>query len=294
MKKPNVIQRMTSKAIQEYFIHSPIEKGKYWLRACTGSLFLIGQLENKLWIRISGVSGFEWSVFSKQQKEATTRQLIEKLVTPKMTFFDIGANIGYYSLITSILIEDGEVHAFEPTPELAERIRYNAKLNGLHNIKVNQAGVSDHDGEIELHICQDDSEGNSLVAFEADWPTVIVPVLKIDSYIKQNAIKYVNVIKLDCEGAEFSVLRGCQQLMQSEFPPVIIMEFNPETLISSPYTIEEIISYISDLNYKFYILEKLKSGDISVYNLLLIKDSHIEQYPVLKQHCNQPFIGLNL
>jgi FkbM family methyltransferase len=289
--QPAALTRMMSRAVQSYTAHFPVEKGKYWLRAQAAARFLVGQIDHGLWIRISGASGFEWAVFLRKPKEEKTKEVIEALLAPGMTFFDVGSNIGYYALIGSLCVQGGHVHAFEPTPELAERIRENTRLNGLSNITVNQAGVSDHDGEMDLHLCQDDSEGNSLVAFQEDWPTVRVPLAKLDSYVHQHAISQVDLIKLDCEGAEYSVLRGSRAVLSREQAPIVIMEFNPDTMRASQTDVPEMLAYLAELGYSVYSLEKLKSSTDSVYNLILVKKAHLEKYPLLQTYCQKHFTG---
>lgn len=67
-------------------------------------------------------------------------------------FLDIGANIGYYSLMASRLVgESGRVYAFEPIPENAHKILAAVQLNGIRNIYVNQSAVGESAGELVLH-----------------------------------------------------------------------------------------------------------------------------------------------
>jgi FkbM family methyltransferase len=66
-------------------------------------------------------------------------------------FYDIGANAGFYAIIGARCVgEQGWVYAFEPTPELAERIRYNAEINNFDHVDVVTAAVCDEDGTISF------------------------------------------------------------------------------------------------------------------------------------------------
>lgn len=80
-------------------------------------------------------------------------------------------------------------------PTIAYIIR---ELGTAHHV-----AVSDFIGTISLHVIHDDSEGNSLVLLDDDWPTIPVPSISIDAYLFQNNINKVDIIKTDYKGLEY-------------------------------------------------------------------------------------------
>jgi len=125
--------------------------------------------------------------------------IVNTLVKPGDIFFDIGANIGYYSLLASELVAPGGfVHAFEPASLTFEILRTNTRLNGSKNILLNRLAVSDKPGEAELLINTQSgltSMGNTrrgkLKGIEK------IQVVTLDEYVKNNQIPRVDFIKLD-------------------------------------------------------------------------------------------------
>lgn len=287
--RPSAIKRFASSLIREYISRFPVAKGKWFLQTKIGVTFLVAQLDSGPWIRVSGVSGFEWAAFFKLSKELKSRDLVLGFLKSGMTFFDIGANIGYFTLTASPRVGNGAVHAFEPTPVLAERIRLNTKLNGFHNITVCEAAVSHFDGEMQLHICQDDSEGNSLVLFESDWPSISVNTIQLDSYIEKHPIESIDLIKIDCEGAELFVLQGASRLLARNDSPVIMVEINPSTLKAADIKTIDIFNYLRLFHYQIFLIEELKSGENPVNNMLAVRESHLTKYPILTNYCLNQF-----
>src|SRR3569832_897765 len=89
---------------------------------------------------------------SKVWAEAETR-LFRELITPGMVVIDVGANIGYFSLLASTLVgAEGSVHAFEPDPLNCKFLRKNVRLNRAANVKVVQAALSSNDEPVHLFL----------------------------------------------------------------------------------------------------------------------------------------------
>jgi FkbM family methyltransferase len=266
MAKMSYCAKFASKAIQLYHSWSPIQRGKYWLLR-QSSPFLVAPIGAGLWIRATGVSGFEWKVFRGHPCEIATVALFRRILKPGMTVFDIGANVGYYALVAARAIgPEGQVHAFEATPAVAERLLENVRLNQLKNVTVNHSAVSNQSGEAEFRLHQDDSEGNSLVSFSTDWPAVQVSAITVDDYIADRGIGQVDVLKVDVEGAEPLVFAGATKLLSRSKPPLLIVELNPTTLKaggSSPDSLR-----------RCHDVEQLTRGSESTWNILAVHSSH--------------------
>lgn len=145
-----------------------------------------------------------------------------------MVFFDVGACLGYYSLLASALVgPKGAVHTFEPNPTLISILRKN--LGGKPNVHVVNKAMSGSSGTVEFHVAPLPFIGTSSI--RADWQPrktelVTAEATSLDDYCRSAGVS-PDVIKLDVEGVEDRVLKGGEKLLR-EKPPVLILEvFTP-------------------------------------------------------------------
>src|SRR4029077_8868330 len=128
---------------------------------------------------------------------------LEKLLSPGMTFIDVGANFGVYTVVASKLVgEAGRVIAFEPTAQSFDVLRKNVGLNDFKNVLTFRAAVSDKPGTGWIYYGTDPVQ-NSLGKnpyWEAGGEEVVMESL--DHVLQQAGVDRVDVIKIDAEGAE--------------------------------------------------------------------------------------------
>jgi FkbM family methyltransferase len=266
--------KLASRAIRWYHAWSPIARGKHWMLR-RSSPFLVAPVGPGLWVRATGVSGFEWKAFRGQPGEEATAALFQRLLLPGMTVFDVGANVGYYALLAARGVgNSGRVHAFEATPTVARRLAENIKLNRLQNVTVKHAAVCDRSGEVEFRLHEDDSEGNSLVSYAHDWPAVRVPALTLDGYIGEQRVERVDLLKIDVEGAESLVLVGAAGLLAGTEPPLLIVESNPSTLLAAGSSPESLREQLARFGYRCYGIEQLTHGSAPAWNILAVHLTH--------------------
>jgi FkbM family methyltransferase len=140
--------------------------------------------------------------------EPCASQLYVNKLSPGQIVLDIGANVGYYiALADSVLQGDGEIHAFEPDPELNEILVSNSRRMYTRVITSNGA-VSDADGEVTFYRSSVSNWG-SIRHNErlAQTDTIKVPAITIDTYCMIHKI-VPNVIRMDIEGGEIEAFRG--------------------------------------------------------------------------------------
>ena len=141
--------------------------------------------------------------------------------------FDIGANIGWFSLIASRRIGDkGKVFSFEPEPLNYEVLIKNIDLNGLKNIIPIRKAVSNFIGEVDLNISSINKGAHTLLPTNDKYRSFKVETITIDSFINENNVS-PNVIKMDIEGAEPLALAGMNNLLSKTDELIIFSEFNP-------------------------------------------------------------------
>jgi FkbM family methyltransferase len=143
---------------------------------------------------------------------------------------DVGANAGIYSLTALAMQPDATVHAFEPTPEIAARLRATAELNGLDHLYVHEVAVLSRNGEATLKRFRGElgtNEGMNFISQEAANPGAErVRTVCLDQFCEDNSIGNVDLLKLDIQGHEHSALQGAERLIRDGRVGTIFMELN--------------------------------------------------------------------
>jgi FkbM family methyltransferase len=162
--------------------------------------------------------------------EPLIQDALAELVPSGGVVWDVGANIGFYSLIASRLVGEGRVVAFEPLPANQEAIRRNLALNGISNVELIGIALSDEEGtaQLEMHASPTwaklDTSGDT--TFKRDTETagsVSVRVSTLDAQLAHAPAP--DVVKMDIEGAEVAALRGASKLL-AEHRPTLICELH--------------------------------------------------------------------
>lgn len=168
--------------------------------------------------------GMKWVVGSSIHScwlgvyEADKQRTLEPFVKPGMTVFDLGANAGFYTLAFSRLVgEGGQVWAFEPLAENARNILRHTELNGLRNVTLFQAVVTDSGGVAGFEVGENNSSGRV-----SERSSYRVPAVSLDSLIEKGDAPAPDLIKLDVEGAESLVLNGAVSLLRTKKPVLFI------------------------------------------------------------------------
>lgn len=140
-------------------------------------------------------------------------------------FYDIGANLGFFSLLAAHLagLDEGRVYAFEAAPDNAEAIRVNAALNRIANVDVRAVAVADRARRGRLQVV-DDQSWSKLVDY-GDHPfterVIDVELVAIDDLIAGGELPPPTVVKIDVEGAELAVLAGMRATIERHRPAII-------------------------------------------------------------------------
>lgn len=170
---------------------------------------LQGQLRGKKWIVGAGEHGYWLGSY-----EYNKRLAFERLVDPDMVVYDIGANVGYFTLLASGLTgPEGRVVAFEPLPRNIRYLRRHVQINHLENVKVIEAAVSDHDGDGYFDLGPSSAMGRLAVDGKLK-----VQMVSLDTLLAEGQLAPPDVIKLDVEGAEYDALRGGWKLLETHRP----------------------------------------------------------------------------
>jgi FkbM family methyltransferase len=149
-------------------------------------------------------------------------------------FWDIGANIGYYSLIAAKVNPNIKVVAFEPAPEPLHFLKRNVSVNKLSNIRVESLALSDKNGELTFYEIKNQKykylkynlagEGNAgSKTTGRNFSKTTVQGIKADDYLIGSSIGNIDLIKIDTEGTEHLILQNAESILLG-MKPIIICE----------------------------------------------------------------------
>jgi FkbM family methyltransferase len=159
-------------------------------------------------------------------------------ISPGDTVFDIGANIGLYTLPAALKLRGtGSVYAFEPVPLWFQRLRENIQLNRLSSMSdvfTYNVGFSDKDEICDL--VMKEVQGSGLGSITVNYPNqidkdkaIVIPVQLVrgDDFLPEKGIPGPNIVKIDVEGAELAVLQGLEKSLQYSGCRFILCEVHP-------------------------------------------------------------------
>ena len=186
--------------------------------------------------------------------------VLNALLPEKGVLIDIGANMGYCSLLMSRTVgEDGKIFAIEPSERDFLRLIDNISLNKLNNVSVYRLAISDTSGEVEISIASE--ERSSLNTLGTEFSNKAIDKLRtekveattLDHFIEQEEIDKIDVIKMDIEGSEFRALLGANASIEM-FRPALILGINKNSLKANDSSVEDIEKILRNLRYKMYCL----------------------------------------
>ena len=183
--------------------------------------------------------------------EPETTLLIERTLNPGDVFLDIGANIGWYTLLAARLVgETGKVFAFEPEPANFALLQRNVALNGYHNVELVQKAVSDRNQTMTLYLCASDKGSHALYESSHDGQSVEVEALRLDDYFSAYAGR-IDLIKMDIEGSEGHAVKGMTALLANNPAVKIITEFSPHALAQCGTPAQDFLGQLAGLGFDF-------------------------------------------
>ena len=172
-----------------------------------------------LWIELNPRTGQN---YLRGKAERGVLQALAKRLRPGMVFYDLGANIGSFSLLAARLVgEKGKVYSFEPDTEAAARLRRNVGRNSFANVTIVEAGVWSASGYVNFIPAGASSpdHGTGKLVTAGDSRCVRVPCVALDDFVATALPP--DAIKCDVEGAEVEVLRGAEHILRTSKPFVL-------------------------------------------------------------------------
>jgi len=196
--------------------------------------------------------------------EPNVTALFQKLVLPGDTVIDVGANIGYFTVLSSILTgSEGRVYSFEPSAETRSRLLKNLALNGIQNVHVVAAGAWNEQGNAKLNTHPVDRGGSSIRVIDDSSEFEEISLTRIDTTVKSDEWSNVRLIKIDVEGAECHAAQGMQDILNAQTDIVVIIEVENPKLQDFGKSAAELLSFFT--NQGFYAYRIPNNYDASEY-----------------------------
>ena len=192
-----------------------------------------------------------WNLFFFGEYEKDTNRILERFVSNEDIVIEAGANIGSETLLLGKLCPKGKVYAFEPAPQVYGYLQFNIGLNHLLNIHSYQMALGEKEKDIEFYLLPEHfpNQGmSSKIRHTQAEKKIIVRQTTINRFVEEHNIQRLELIKMDIQGAEYSVLEGAENVIR-KFKPNILLE------ASESYSdLTEIFKYLEKFGYLVYLI----------------------------------------
>ncbi|HET9056931.1 MAG TPA: FkbM family methyltransferase [Chitinophagaceae bacterium] len=206
--------------------------------------------------------------------EKSLSSIWEKLINKNDTIIDIGANIGYFSILAANKATLGKTYCFEPISFHFSQLQKNISLNGLTNIYPYPQAISDKTENTVIFISNPDNSGMSSLSMPENFSgkSEKTATITIDKFISDHQILNVNLIKIDVEGAELKVIQGMLETL-NKCKPLVIIEVIEKYLNRFNNTSPELFNLLYDYGYNSY--------EIKDFSTLQQINEPIDSYAIL-------------
>ncbi len=200
--------------------------------------------------------------------EPETTEEVLRILKPGMTFVDLGAHIGYFTLLAARAVAPtGRVYAFEPEPSTCEVLRHNVILNGLDQIvTIVPKAISDRKGSVHF-LSPSESTVSARIAddrgYGKEGNSIEVEAISLDDYFREIGWPEIHLIKMDIEGAEIQALRGMMELSRRNAKLNLIIEVNYPHLARLKIHPQELIKALQACGFSRF--RPLKRGFIGYW-----------------------------
>ncbi len=200
----------------------------------------------------------------KKAYERFTTDFLSREVRPGEVVVDIGAHIGYYTLLfASLTGSSGKVHAFEPSPENFSTLKKNIAANLIENVILNPKAVSDQSGRARLFLSESNSGDHRIQSADETRESVEIETVKLDEYFQRLSDR-VDWIKIDTQGADCAIIKGAEGLLKKNPHLKLLTEFWPYGLKRFSVEPEDYLKLLEGHGFKFFQPKKIAGGFVPV------------------------------
>jgi len=182
--------------------------------------------------------------------EMDKMEAVQKLLRPGVTFIDVGANKGDFSLLAAMVVgNDGRILVFEPEPMNCKWIGESIRLNGYKNISVFDFALSDTNGPASLYLGEKSGLHTLLPGLpHHDKGTITISARTLDDVLADVKSKEIAMMKIDVEGAELRVLKGAERTLVENQNIILLIDIHPHLGVEP----EDVMVYLRSLGFSMY------------------------------------------
>lgn len=197
-------------------------------------------------------------------------EIFKREIKPGDVVVDLGANIGYYTLLAASLVgPGGKVYAFEPEPDNFALLKKNVEANRFPNVVLEQKAVSNQSGKLKLYVSDQNKGDHQIYASGERRSFVEISAVRLDDYFSGYA-GTVDIVKMDIQGAEGLALEGMEKLL-ARFPKLkLFTEYCPERLRKCGTDPRDYLCRLKTAGFRLQNIDdhKNRMAEVSVEDLL--------------------------
>jgi len=239
---PSGTQRSYIVMADGWYKHWPLKRGKSILFRLNDTLYragvmkpVVAQTQQGITMELDSRDLVTQTILTDGIWEPKVTSLVNENLAEGGVFVDVGAHVGYYSLLASRKVGiRGKVVAVEPNPPTIARLERNINLNHAENILVQKVACTDKETTLRFFQAGVENTGGSSMnqANVADGHEISVPGVPLDQIVRSLGLSRVDLIKIDVEGAEMQVLSGMTYILTT-YRPKIVVEIQPDHLAAA-------------------------------------------------------------
>jgi FkbM family methyltransferase len=205
-----------------------------------------------LWMRLNARDMIQQTILLEGIWDPALTGFIETTLKPGDVFIDVGAHVGYFTLLAARRVtEAGTILSIEPNPAALEELHQNVERSRLNNVLIAHTACGDSDESVRLYLhTESNSSMASLSAANATGGIEVdVACSTLDDLCAERGVARAHLIKIDVEGAELSVLRGMDRILR-EMRPIIVLELEPRLLSAFGASTDAILALLAAYDYR--------------------------------------------
>jgi len=208
--------------------------------------------------------------------EKNESRFLREKIKEEMIVIDIGANVGYYTVIFAKLVGlYGRVISFEPEPENFYFLKKTIELNKFNNIELYDFAISNKIGKGKLFLCENNKGDHRIYNPDNTRKSIDISITTLDSFLEEKKINNVDLIKMDIQGAEGLALNGMKNTLTQNKKISLMIEFWPQGLLKSGTEPISLLNELKRFGFKIFDIgeDPKKLSLVSDFEFLIKKHS---------------------
>jgi FkbM family methyltransferase len=262
---PAACGRLLANTILGYIRWSPLNYKKGGLYERVAEPQIVSHLEPTVaqarfgaWFHVHAADVIQRHIYSFGVWEPAITDFVKRRLEPGDTFIDVGANIGYYTLLASSLVgPTGSVVAVEASPSIYAALQDNLHLNGVTNVRPVHVAASDASGLVDIYLADPTNIGETtLLASRGFRQEAQIRCEPLTSILTEREVRSARVIKIDVEGHELPVMTGLMPILtETRSDLEILMEANVDELEAQGSSVAELVERWERAGFHAYMFD---------------------------------------